>query len=97
MSKHFVGQRVRIVYAKSPRNGCEARITGRSYSNHTHYGLGHYWDCDVDGWGNRSSDGTRFAYMDDQLEPIIPEGAAPSEYTYTELMDRLKAGEGVPA
>ena len=26
-------------------------------------------------------------------EPVIPEGAAPSELSYTELMDRLKAGE----
>ena len=29
----------------------------------------------------------------DLWEPLTPSGAAPSEYTFRELMDRLKAGE----
>jgi hypothetical protein len=93
MSRFFVGQRVRVVANSSPRHGCEARILGRSFSHHLRFGLGYYWDCNVDGWGERDSDGLGFAYADDQLEPIQPSGAAPSSYSYTELMDRLKAGE----
>jgi hypothetical protein len=92
MSKFFVGQRVRVV-ANSPRRGCEARIVGRSFSHHLRLGLGDYWDCNVDGWGERDSDGIGFAYTDDQLEPILPSGHRSGDYSYTELMDRLKAGE----
>lgn len=37
-------------------------------------------DCGVEGY---------------RLEPILPEGAAPSIYSYQELMDKLREGERV--
>ena len=33
----------------------------------------------------------------DDYDPILPSGHRSGDYSYTELMDRLKAGEGVPA
>lgn len=34
--------------------------------------------------------GRNFGPNEDQLEPILPEGAAPSVYTFQQLMDSLR-------
>jgi hypothetical protein len=47
------------------------------------------WSVDVPSLGNVKADS-------DELEPIVPPHEA-SELTFRELMDRCKAGEGVPA
>ena len=81
MARFFVGQRVRIVNVLSPRNGCEARIVGRSYSMNMNFGWGYFWDCDVDGFGTHDADGVRFAYVDSNLEPILPDGHCAGDFT----------------
>lgn len=81
MARFFVGQRVRIVNVPSPRNGCEARIIGHRFSIHEHFREGYFWDCYVDGWGDRDVDGIRFAYADHHLEPILPEGHRAGDFT----------------
>lgn len=94
MSKFFVGQRVRLVRATRPENvGLEGRINRFEFTPRgtiCRTGKPATIDCDCvvdyDTAGDCCDHTSR-------LEPIIPEGAAPSELSYTELMDRLKAGE----
>lgn len=97
MSKFFVGQRVRIVRATHPiNNGITGRIelvqrfepgdilpSGALLQFHA-----------VDCWVRLDSarhDGAMVggsAFW--QLEPILPEGSAPSEFTFQQLMDSLQ-------
>jgi hypothetical protein len=92
MSKFFVGQRVRIIGAGSfPQIiGCECRITKldqvslRIYDGGTDKGMvqvdmpppGYPW--------------MHLCVKPEWLEPILPEGSAPSEYTFQQLMDNLQ-------
>lgn len=87
MSKFFVGQRVRIVGAEYSTFliGKETRIVG--FENNAWDGQSYY-----SGWLTSAinKDGATFVAKDGQLEPILPEGAAPSEYGFQELMDNLQ-------
>ncbi|MET3929542.1 hypothetical protein ABIE51_001429 [Lysobacter sp. OAE881] len=96
MSNFYVGQRVRIVrtYVYPQLLGVEAvirtpLIRGRRNRD------GFEWD----GYGLSVAAGplhvenTQIIASPDQLEPILPSGHRSGEYSYTELMDRLKAGE----
>lgn len=92
MAKFFVGQRVRIKYSyKWPElDGTEGVIIG-------------FDEDDLlvapDSWGTAdcpySDIGTHqyFAPSPEQVEPIIPEGMQPSEFSFHELMDNLKEGQ----
>ena len=68
------------------------------YIDDDHRCMGIRVDQAGDGW---DGDGEEIFYaagsvvydVPEDWRPILPSGAAPSEYTYTELMDRLKAGE----
>lgn len=98
MATFYVGQRVRIKWSRGWPEiaGQEGRIVSISP------------DCGIDGtsewlvapniWGTAyaprlgSHGADRFAPNTAQLEPILPEGHKASEYTYTELMDRLRSG-----
>lgn len=87
--KLYIGQRARVVYVRVSwsdawRPGAEVVVAG--YASLTAQGnpADYLVTC---------ADGGTAAPLADQLSPIIPEGAAPSELSYTELMDRLKAGE----
>lgn len=92
----FIGQRVRVVRPNDTRN---MGITG----NITNLGFwkdgdilpcgsiyeGHIADCVIH-FDRESAQG----FIDQpahtsQLEPILPEGAQPSEFSFTELMDNL--------
>lgn len=95
MSKYQIGQKVRVAFAETLEgSGYVGRVgtITEIYSGHFEdvYGLDitpleeDYFENVVWGWG------------EDQLTPAIPPHEA-SQYSYTELMDRLKAGEGVPA
>lgn len=107
MSRFYIGQRVRMVNLVQPENqkfnGVETRITG-----FMEFGAGPV-PC---GYGTTEiplrSTGEIVEYdgrecrawihvREHQLEPILPSGHRPSEYTFTELMDRCRAGEGIPA
>lgn len=106
MAKFFVGQRVRLVSAVYPENnGAEGTIThmgswgdGDTLPNgHRVRGPGH---ADVFVKWSRALNYT-FSIAghgpcnSQRLEPILPEGAAPSIYSYQKLMDKLKEGERV--
>ena len=98
MSKFFVGQRVRIVRATRPvNNGITGRIawiknirSGEICPNGLPLERGREIDC----WiilDSRRHDGLKEggnAFW--QLEPILPEGSAPSVYTFQQLMDSLQ-------
>ncbi|OBU59202.1 hypothetical protein [Stenotrophomonas maltophilia] len=84
MSKFFVGQRVRIkVSPEFPHLvGAEAKIIGDGF-----YADEPIWDIRAageDDWYVEKDD------AEEVLEPILPEGSAPSEYTFQQLMDNLQ-------
>lgn len=95
MAKWFVGQPVRLrampltgIHVDSVPVGTEGRIVSlqfRPKGYPTSVGpLSFDSDCVVDfiQYGLRSTETSR-------LEPILPEGAAPSEYTAEELFEKL--------
>ena len=93
MSKFFVGQRVRIVGADTAIEciGREARVIGVLHVAHNRK-IG-FWEglpVEVDGIGHFNSRGWPYVLRPDYLEPILPEGSAPSEFTFQQLMDSLQ-------
>jgi len=100
MAKFFVGQRIRFVGTTNPKNfGMEGRISsiglwaygdllpcGSSYGSKQKSDLYVDWDgfIVVDGGGYHSG-----PIESHRVEPILPEGAQPSEFSFTELMDNL--------
>lgn len=97
MAKFFVGQRVRLVVPQEPSPGSAPIQVGdqgvvRSLSfypkgSRTRGGSVTVSDSDIQveflGGGFRSTHTSR-------LEPILPEGSAPSEFTFQQLMDSLQ-------
>lgn len=85
MSQFFVGQRVRIVRCKNPEMqlmvGQEGVIEGKST---VHLGSWFVSGARIDRSGRRCS------WSEYALEPILPEGSAPSEFTFQQLMDNLQ-------
>lgn len=92
MSAYQIGQKVRVVWA--------ATLEGSVYVGR----IGTVTEIDTDFWGEPlygldlieiefdEHDGILWGWFGDQLEPAADEHKA-SELSYTELMDRLKAGE----
>lgn len=91
MVSKFVGQRVRLVRPHFPSNfGIEGRIWAICYLpiGRPIPGDGRLAGMDSDcvvAW----DDGDNAPQLLSQLEPILPEGAQPSEFSFTELMDNL--------
>lgn len=90
MSKFFVGQRVKVV---STENGAENVIGSEGVVNE----IGCEWCSSLspviysdDGVGVTINGNSTWAFHPWQLEPILPEGSAPSEYSFSELMDSLR-------
>lgn len=87
----FIGQMVRVSWVGSPENlflvGMSGRITEKREfdGEETIYGL------DISRIETVLEKGQVFhiGFFSDQLEPILPEGAQPSEFSFTELMDNL--------
>lgn len=79
MSKFFVGQRVRIVGrdwhgpADLHPAGKEGRIVGKGRGS-PRTGIAYEWELDVPGY-------SWFLADSDDLEPVLPEGHQPSEFT----------------
>ncbi|MHC1670468.1 hypothetical protein ACODUO_15010 [Stenotrophomonas maltophilia] len=96
MSKFFVGQRVRILWSLGwPEiSGYEGVIVSEARDSGIHGRS--QWKVAPKQWGEcvapREGDagGWIFAPGEDQLQPILPEGSAPSEYTFHQLMDSLR-------
>lgn len=92
MSKLFVGCRVRILHSVSlpELTGATGRIVGRSEGTPARtVGAGPgEWLVAPDAWGSALSPcgSYRFAPHSEQLEPILPEGAAPGTLSYTQLI-----------
>lgn len=78
-----MGQRVRVIDAEDPRAiGAEARIIGESIRKGRDS-----WDVEAlgeDDWYCEK------CIADQTLTPILPEGSAPSEFTFQQLMDNLQ-------
>lgn len=106
MAKFFVGQRVRLVGTTNANNfGAEGTVSyiglwgygdrlpcGYMYSVKEKSDLYVNWDSFIDAGDDRYLRGPIQSY---RVEPILPEGAAPSIYSYQELMDKLREGERV--
>lgn len=92
MAKFAVGMRVRVNCPKSQVHGNEAcvkrvGVPGFDEESGDFIGTEIYILCDAE---------YEFCVFEDhELEPILPEGAAPSIYSYQELMDKLREGERV--
>lgn len=96
MTKFFVGQRVVLVrgldlVSRAKNFGIQGRILRfADWPRGTVCANGNVTriDCDTevrwDGNGGGNAQNTL------QLEPILPEGSAPSEYSFSELMDSLR-------
>lgn len=90
MNKLFVGQRVRVAWVHDARNaylvGSEGRIT--EIDDHpigpTIFAL--------DSCPFERDETNIYGFFAEQLEPILPEGHAPSIYSYEELMDKCRSG-----
>lgn len=86
MKKLFVGQRVRLVgtwegFGDNPV-GQEGHISKRG-------GTGARTRKEYD-WTVVTDSGRAVQCDSHEIEPILPEGAAPSEFTYQQLMDSVK-------
>jgi hypothetical protein len=92
MIKFFVGQRVRIVGCANSQMshhvGKEGRLLARSVR---HIGS---WYVDT---APVARNGKKCSWGENHLEPILPDGHRSGDYTLSELLDRCKQGEGVPA
>lgn len=91
MGKFFVGQPVRI---RCPGSDVDGHVTAvkaldvPGYDEYRFIGV----QVDVVNTDSRNGQCPFCVFEYHELEPIVPPHEA-SEYTYTELMDRLKAGE----
>jgi hypothetical protein len=98
MAKFFVGQRVRILRSENwpELAGSEGRVVG--FISEADIGDPR---CEVrvapDEWGSERcpmrlgrNGARRFAPPSSNLEPILPEGSAPSGFTFQQLMDSLQ-------
>lgn len=80
----FVGQRVRIVSAKQKHAMLHVGKEGMIVAVCPVYPNSFDVDCAL-----RASDGNLMSWDARDLEPILPEGAQPSEFSFAELMDNL--------
>lgn len=96
MTKFFVGQRVRVARPRHPANkGITGRIAiikpyiaGERLPNGNRY-VGSPGDCWIDLDRPRNDGGMAGVSAFYQLEPILPEGAQPSKFSFQELMEDL--------
>lgn len=93
MVTFFVGQPVRVRCPGSLSDGDECRVLALdvvSYEDGIPY-VGHrvnIWDEFYNCW---------CVFEPHELEPILPDGHRAGDYSLSELLDRCRAGEGVPA
>lgn len=98
MSRFFVGQRVRIIRVERYQHllGAEARVTKLDVIAMRFDGslIDGYVLLDIQA---PDMPGQFVATSPDFLEPILPDGHRAGDYSLSELLDRCRAGEGVPA
>lgn len=97
MAKFLIGQLVRVAWVHSADFAHEVGLEGRvscvksGCMGPTIYGLNNapikY---------RSAADGMHaYGFLEEQLEPILPEGQAPSVYSFQELMDKCREGMAV--
>lgn len=96
MSKFKVGDRVRIIYSNGwPGLAGETGVIIGISDDRGVLGDSE-WDVSVDSWGGQIAPypslcgAMLYAPSSRQLEPILYNGAQPSEFSYSELMDNLR-------
>lgn len=89
MSRFFVGQRVRVARLITPYVAEDEATLGKE-------GVVNETACtdmfDRIAVGVTINGDAEWCFLPEELEPILPEGAAPSEFSYPELMDKLRSG-----
>lgn len=94
MAKFYVGQRVRVVRPVHPQNmGLTASVSHIGpfkLGQFTADGFRVPQDCDLAILCDGSCKPSCAQLW--QIEPIQPSGAVPSEYSFTELMDKCREG-----
>ena len=96
MAKFFVGQMVRITWVKHQKNahliGTQGRIS-EIRENFLHGECGYGLDAaPITCTYEESGFSAVIAWRSSQLEPISPEGQEPAQFSFHELMDRLRSG-----
>lgn len=102
MAKFAVGMRVRLVKFQAPSGGlppipvgdCGVIIDFTTAESGDMTVRGDVLRMDCNCRVQFEFGGFRASHTDN-IEPILPEGAAPSIYSYQELMDKLREGERV--
>lgn len=94
MARLFIGQRVRIVGTvwlpvEGHPCGEPGVITAANVVGVTSF------ECFE--WGVETESGRFIACDSSDLEPILPSGHHASEFSYQELMDKCREGQGVAA
>lgn len=106
MAKFFVGQRVRIKFSKCwpELAGEEGRIIAIApKGDATVPDERSDWIVAPDVWATHFAPfpgihaGHIFAPNSDQLEPLLPSGHQAGDYSFQELMEQCRQGEGVAA
>lgn len=85
MAKFFVGQRVRIIGCEMAAGKCHVGKEGVIVTRCPVYDDS--WDVDS---ARKVPDGRLISWHEDNLQPILPSGAAPSEYSFAELLDECR-------
>ncbi len=101
MATFFVGQRVRILFSNHwPQlAGQEGRIVRQANGRVDVYGVRGAWVVAPQCWNSEYPPygAGHFAPHESQLEPILPEGHRAGDFSFSELMDKCREGEGIPA
>lgn len=93
MTRFFVGQRVRVKYVIDKANNGLVGAEGVVTELQDFTSVGGYVGYGLDIAGIKFVPGLGWvAWSQEQLEPILPSGHQPSEYTFDKLMDELRSG-----
>lgn len=98
MAKFVAGMRVRKVFSPNPNSpvkvGSEGVVDRLEFRpKGSRFGKSGVLSEDNDIFVRYG--GKVYSEVSTYIEPILPEGAAPSIYSYQELMDKLREGERV--
>lgn len=87
----FIGQRVRVSWVGSTENSLFVGMSGRIVEKREFDGERTIYGLDICRIEKVLDKGLVFhiGFFSEQLEPILPEGAQPCAFSFTELMDNL--------
>ena len=87
----FIGQMVKVKYVIDKTKASLVGATGFIEEKSEELDGFFVWGLNCSPLEHKVEDGelVTYGFSSDQLEPILPEGAQPSEFSFTELMDNL--------